>query len=162
VDLTRHPKFLLAFGELASGRFPHCICAFFYFKGFHLLIIVLDKKTFRHEARHFISVNRKIKYTIPTPHNFAKVDFTIKIATRNFYSPLASWRAVVSHTGYNSIPDIDSRFFTTVYSNQLKKHSAMRHDTSFLSTEKLSIQSRPQIILPRSISRLKEILFHYK
>ena len=23
VDLTRHPKFLLAFGELASGRFPH-------------------------------------------------------------------------------------------------------------------------------------------
>jgi hypothetical protein len=24
VDLTRHPKFLLAFGELASGRFPHC------------------------------------------------------------------------------------------------------------------------------------------
>jgi hypothetical protein len=27
---------------------------------------------------HFISVNRKIKYTILTPHNFAKVDFTIK------------------------------------------------------------------------------------
>ena len=27
---------------------------------------------------HFISVNRKIKYTIPTPHNFAKVDFSIK------------------------------------------------------------------------------------
>ena len=25
VDLTRHPKFPLAFGELASGRFPHCI-----------------------------------------------------------------------------------------------------------------------------------------
>jgi hypothetical protein len=25
VDLTRHPKFLLAFGELASGRFPHCV-----------------------------------------------------------------------------------------------------------------------------------------
>jgi beta-xylosidase len=24
VDLTRHPKFPLAFGELASGRFPHC------------------------------------------------------------------------------------------------------------------------------------------
>jgi hypothetical protein len=24
MDLTRHPKFLLAFGELASGRFPHC------------------------------------------------------------------------------------------------------------------------------------------
>ena len=23
VDLTRHPKFPLAFGELASGRFPH-------------------------------------------------------------------------------------------------------------------------------------------
>ena len=23
VDLTRHPKFLLAFGELTSGRFPH-------------------------------------------------------------------------------------------------------------------------------------------
>ena len=23
VDLTRHPKFALAFGELASGRFPH-------------------------------------------------------------------------------------------------------------------------------------------
>jgi hypothetical protein len=43
-----------------------------------LLIIVLDKKTFRHESWHFISVNRKNKYTIPTPHNFAKVDFTIK------------------------------------------------------------------------------------
>ena len=43
-----------------------------------LLIIVLDKKTFHHESWHFISVNRKIKYTIPTPHNFAKVDFTIK------------------------------------------------------------------------------------
>ena len=42
------------------------------------LVIVLDKKTFRHESWHFISVNRKIKYTIPTPHNFAKVDFTIK------------------------------------------------------------------------------------
>jgi hypothetical protein len=27
---------------------------------------------------HFLSVNRKIKYTIPTPHNFAKFDFTIK------------------------------------------------------------------------------------
>jgi hypothetical protein len=27
---------------------------------------------------HFISVNRKINYTTPTPHNFAKVDFTIK------------------------------------------------------------------------------------
>jgi hypothetical protein len=38
VDLARHPKFPLAFGELAS----------------------------------------KIKYTIPIPHNFAKVDFTIK------------------------------------------------------------------------------------
>ena len=25
VDLTRHPKFPLAFGELASGRFPHCL-----------------------------------------------------------------------------------------------------------------------------------------
>jgi len=25
-----------------------------------------------------ISVNRKVKYTIPTPHNFAKVDLTIK------------------------------------------------------------------------------------
>ena len=24
VDLTRHPKFPLAFGELASGHFPHC------------------------------------------------------------------------------------------------------------------------------------------
>jgi hypothetical protein len=24
VDLTRHPKFPLAFGELASDRFPHC------------------------------------------------------------------------------------------------------------------------------------------
>ena len=24
MDLTRHPKFPLAFGELASGRFPHC------------------------------------------------------------------------------------------------------------------------------------------
>ena len=24
VDLTRHPKFPLAFDELASGRFPHC------------------------------------------------------------------------------------------------------------------------------------------
>ena len=24
VDLTRHPKFSLAFDELASGRFPHC------------------------------------------------------------------------------------------------------------------------------------------
>jgi hypothetical protein len=23
VDLTRHPKFPLAFGKLASGRFPH-------------------------------------------------------------------------------------------------------------------------------------------
>ena len=23
VDLTRHPKFPLAFGELASSRFPH-------------------------------------------------------------------------------------------------------------------------------------------
>jgi hypothetical protein len=23
VDLTHHPKFPLAFGELASGRFPH-------------------------------------------------------------------------------------------------------------------------------------------
>ena len=43
-----------------------------------LLIIVLDKKTFHHESWHFISVNRKIKYTIPTPHNFANVDFTIK------------------------------------------------------------------------------------
>jgi hypothetical protein len=37
----------------------------------------------------------------------------------------------------------------------------MSHDTSFLSTEKLSIQSRPHIILARSISRLNEILFHY-
>jgi hypothetical protein len=35
-------------------------------------------------------------------------------------------------------------------------------NTSFLSTEKLSIQSRPRIILSRSISRLNEILFHYK
>ena len=26
VDLTRHPKFPLAFGELESGRFPHCDC----------------------------------------------------------------------------------------------------------------------------------------
>jgi hypothetical protein len=26
VDLTRHPKFALAFGELASGCFPHCTC----------------------------------------------------------------------------------------------------------------------------------------
>ena len=26
VDLTRHPKFPLSFGELASGRFTHCIC----------------------------------------------------------------------------------------------------------------------------------------
>ena len=25
VDLTRHPKFPLAFGELSSGRFPHCL-----------------------------------------------------------------------------------------------------------------------------------------
>jgi hypothetical protein len=25
VDLTRHPKFPLAFGELASGRFPHIL-----------------------------------------------------------------------------------------------------------------------------------------
>ena len=25
VDLTCHPKFPFAFGELASGRFPHCI-----------------------------------------------------------------------------------------------------------------------------------------
>jgi uncharacterized protein (DUF2249 family) len=25
VDVTRHPKFPLAFGELASGGFPHCI-----------------------------------------------------------------------------------------------------------------------------------------
>ena len=25
VDLTRHPKFPLAFVKLASGRFPHCI-----------------------------------------------------------------------------------------------------------------------------------------
>jgi hypothetical protein len=24
VDVTRHPKFSLAFGELASGGFPHC------------------------------------------------------------------------------------------------------------------------------------------
>jgi hypothetical protein len=24
VDVTRHPKFPLAFGELASGGFPHC------------------------------------------------------------------------------------------------------------------------------------------
>ena len=24
VDLTRHPKFPFAFGELASGHFPHC------------------------------------------------------------------------------------------------------------------------------------------
>jgi hypothetical protein len=24
VDLTRHSKFPLTFGELASGRFPHC------------------------------------------------------------------------------------------------------------------------------------------
>jgi hypothetical protein len=24
VDVTRHPKFSLAFGELASGVFPHC------------------------------------------------------------------------------------------------------------------------------------------
>jgi hypothetical protein len=43
-----------------------------------LLIIVLDKKTFHHEPWHFISVNRKIRYTIPIPQNFAKVDFTIK------------------------------------------------------------------------------------
>jgi hypothetical protein len=42
-----------------------------------LLIIVLDKKTFRHESWHFISVNRKIKNTIPTLHNFAKVDFAM-------------------------------------------------------------------------------------
>jgi hypothetical protein len=32
----------------------------------------------KQKQKHFISVNRKIKYTIPTPHNFAKVDFTIK------------------------------------------------------------------------------------
>ena len=25
MDLTRHPKFPLAFGKLASGRFPHCV-----------------------------------------------------------------------------------------------------------------------------------------
>ena len=25
VDVTRHPKFPLAFGELASGGFPHCL-----------------------------------------------------------------------------------------------------------------------------------------
>ena len=31
-----------------------------------------------------------------------------------------------------------------------------------MSTEKLNIQSRPRIILSRSISRLNEILFHYK
>jgi hypothetical protein len=24
VDVTRHPKFSLVFGELASGGFPHC------------------------------------------------------------------------------------------------------------------------------------------
>jgi hypothetical protein len=35
----------------------------------------------------------------------------------------------------------------------IRKHSAMSHDTSFLSTEKLSIQSRHRIILPRLISR---------
>ena len=44
----------------------------------HFINHVLDKKTFRHESWHFISVDRKNKYTIPTPHNFAKVDFTIK------------------------------------------------------------------------------------
>jgi hypothetical protein len=25
VDVTRHPKFPLAFGELASSGFPHCV-----------------------------------------------------------------------------------------------------------------------------------------
>jgi len=28
VDCTHHPKFPLAFGELASGRFPHCLKIF--------------------------------------------------------------------------------------------------------------------------------------
>jgi hypothetical protein len=37
VDVTRHPKFSLAFDELASGSNI-------------LLIIVLDKKTFCHES----------------------------------------------------------------------------------------------------------------
>ena len=41
-----------------------------------LLSIVLDKKTFRHNTS-FLSVE-KIMHTIPTPHNIATVDFTIK------------------------------------------------------------------------------------
>jgi hypothetical protein len=47
-------------------------------------MIVLDNKTFRHVSVSIFTsnigdhVNRKIKYTIPTTNNFAKVDFTIK------------------------------------------------------------------------------------
>jgi hypothetical protein len=34
VDVTRHPKFSLAFGELASGGFPHCKMTSIYKYGY--------------------------------------------------------------------------------------------------------------------------------
>jgi hypothetical protein len=58
-----------------------CVDLFFLnfkFRCLRLLSFNARYKTIPHESWHFISVNRKNKYTIPTPHNFATVDFTIK------------------------------------------------------------------------------------
>jgi hypothetical protein len=60
VDLTCHPKFPFAFEEITIA--------------FEVDGSIINKNN----GPLGLSVNRKIKYTIPTPHNFAKVDFMIK------------------------------------------------------------------------------------